>query len=80
MAIKSETPDGQSPLKASKYDKLEVSTHKLEEKASIEEVTIIGANLAKNVRKVYGAASDGSVLLWKELARSRFTCFAISRD
>jgi transposase len=40
-----------------------VSTHKLKERASMGETTIIGVDLAKNVFQVHGAAADGAVSL-----------------
>jgi hypothetical protein len=35
--------------------------HKLKERASMKELTIIGVDLAKNVFQLLGAAADGSV-------------------
>ena len=52
-----------------------VSKHKLKEKASTGEVTIIGIDLAKNVFQLHGAASDGSVVFRKKLSRPQFTRF-----
>jgi len=37
------------------------------EKASMEEVSIIGVDLAKNVFQLHGAAADGSALFRKKL-------------
>jgi len=39
-----------------------VSKHKLKERASMGDVSIIGVDLAKNVFQLNGAASDGSVV------------------
>jgi transposase len=52
-----------------------VLKHKLKERASIEEVTIIGVDLAKNVFQVHGASADGSVLFRKKLSRPEFARF-----
>jgi len=41
----------------------------------MEEVSIIGVDLAKNVFQVHGAAADGSVLFRKKLSRPQFTRF-----
>lgn len=41
----------------------------------MEEVTIIGVDLAKNVFQVHGAATDGSVLFRKKLSRPQFARF-----
>jgi len=41
----------------------------------MEEVTIIGVDLAKNVFQVHGAAVDGSVLFCKKLSRPQFARF-----
>ena len=53
-------------LTASRCAKLVVSKHKLKERASMGEVTIIGVDLAKNVFQVHGAAADGSVRVPQE--------------
>jgi hypothetical protein len=39
-----------------------VSTHKLKERASMGEVTIIGVDLAKNVFQVHGVAAGESII------------------
>ena len=57
-----------------------VLTHKLKERASMEEVGIIGVDLAKNVFQVHGAAADGFVLFRKKLTGPPFIRFATSRD
>jgi hypothetical protein len=49
-----------------------VSKHKLKERASMGEATIIGLGLAKDVFQLHGAASDGSVVFRKKLSRLRF--------
>ena len=41
----------------------------------MEEVTIIGIDLAKNVFQLHGAAADGSVVFRKKLSRSQFMRF-----
>ncbi|EIE50326.1 transposase IS116/IS110/IS902 family protein [Citreicella sp. 357] len=41
----------------------------------MEEVTIIGVDLAKNVFQVHGAAADGSVVFRKKLSRPQFSRF-----
>ena len=41
-----------------------------EEKASMEEATIIGTDLAKRVFQFHGAAEDGRVVLRKKASRS----------
>lgn len=41
----------------------------------MEEVTIIGVDLAKNVFQVHGAARDGSVVFRKKLSRMQFARF-----
>ena len=41
----------------------------------MEEVTIIGVDLAKNVFQVHGAAADGSVVFRKKLSRPQFARF-----
>jgi len=41
----------------------------------MEEVTIIGVDLAKNVFQVHGAAADGSVVFRKKLSRLQFARF-----
>ena len=52
-----------------------MSKHKLKERTSTGEVTIIGVDLAKNVFQVHGAAADGSVLFGKKLSRPQFSRF-----
>ncbi|EAQ26823.1 hypothetical protein [Roseovarius sp. 217] len=51
--------DAALPLTASRCAILVVSKHNLKERASMEEVTIIGVDLAKNVFQLHGAAADG---------------------
>ena len=41
----------------------------------MEEVTIIGIDLAKNVFQVHGAAADGSIVFRKKLSRPQFPRF-----
>jgi len=41
----------------------------------MEEVSIIGVDLAKNVFQLHGAAADGSVLFRKKLTRLQFERF-----
>jgi len=41
----------------------------------MEEVTIIGVDLAKNVFQVHGASAGGSVLFRKKLSRPQFARF-----
>ena len=41
----------------------------------MDEVTIIGVDLAKNVFQVHGAAADGSVVFRKKLSRAQFGRF-----
>ena len=41
----------------------------------MEEVTIIGVDLAKNVFQLHGAAADGSVVYRKKLSRPQFARF-----
>lgn len=53
--------DAALPLTASRCAILLVSKHKLKERASTGEVTIIGVDLAKNVFQVHGAAA---VIRW----------------
>jgi hypothetical protein len=62
-------------LTASRCAKLVVSKHKLKERASMEEVSIIGIDLAKNVFQAHGAAADGSVVYRKKLSRPQFARF-----
>jgi hypothetical protein len=64
-----------SPLTASQCAKLAVLKHQLKERASMEEVTIIGVDLAKNVFQLHGAAGDGSVVFRKKLSRPQFARF-----
>ena len=51
--------DAALTLTASRCAILVVSKHKLKERASMEEVSIIGVDLAKNVFQLHGAAADG---------------------
>ena len=46
----------------------------------MEEVSIIGVDLAKNVFQLHGAAADGSVAFRKKLSRPQFARFAAGRD
>ena len=69
-----------SPQTASQCAKLAVLKHKLKERASMGEVTIIGVDLAKNVFQVHGAAADGSVVFGKKLSRPQFARYTPSRD
>ena len=41
----------------------------------MEEVSIIGVDLAKNVFQLHGAAADGSVVFRKKLSRPQFARF-----
>jgi hypothetical protein len=41
----------------------------------MEQVTIIGINLAKRVFQAHGSAPDGSVVFRKKLSRSQFLVF-----
>ncbi|HAT85466.1 MAG TPA: hypothetical protein DCS30_05655 [Rhizobiales bacterium] len=43
--------------------------------ASMDKVTIIGIDLAKNAFQIHGAAADGSVLFRKKLSRKQFHKF-----
>jgi transposase len=52
-----------------------VSKHKLKERASMGEVSIIGVDLAKNVFQLHGASAEGSVVFRKKLSRPQFTRF-----
>ena len=67
--------DAALTLTASRCAILVVSKHKLKERASMGEVSIIGVDLAKNVFQVHGAAADGSVLFRKKLSRPQFARF-----
>jgi hypothetical protein len=64
---------------ASRCAKLVVLKHKLRERAFMEESSIIGVDLAKNVFLVHCAAADGSVLFRKKLSRPQFARLATSR-
>ena len=44
----------------------------------MEEISIIGVDLAKNVFQLHGAAADGSIVLRKKLSRPLFIGFAAS--
>ncbi len=50
-------PDGIAMCQA-----CDVEKHKEKERASMENVTIIGIDLAKNVFQLHGAAADGSAV------------------
>jgi transposase len=52
-----------------------MSKHKSKEKASMEEVCIIGVDLAKNVFQLHGASAGGAVLFRKKLSRPQFARF-----
>ena len=41
----------------------------------MEELTIIGLDLAKNVFQVHGAGADGSVLFRRKLSRNKVLTF-----
>jgi transposase len=56
-----------------------VSTHKLKEKATMGEATIIGVELAKSVFQLHGAVADGSVVFRKKLSRPQFGRFMTDR-
>lgn len=44
----------------------------------MDEITIIGIDLAKNVFQLHGAATDGSVVFRKKLTRPQFQRFMAS--
>ena len=67
--------DAALPLTASRCTMLVVSTHKLKEMASKEEVSIIGVDLAKDVFSLQGAAADGAIVFRKKLSRLQFARF-----
>lgn len=67
--------DAALTLTASRCAILVVSKHKLKERASMEEVTIIGVDLAKNLFQLHGAAADGTVVFRKKLSRPQFARF-----
>ena len=67
--------DAALTLTASRCAILVVSKHKLKERASMEEVSIIGVDLAKNVFQLHGAAADGVVVFRKKLSRLQFARF-----
>jgi len=52
-----------------------MSKHKSKEKASMEDIYIIGVDLAKNVFQLHGASADGAVLFRKKLSRPQFARF-----
>jgi hypothetical protein len=52
-----------------------VSKHKLKERASMERVTIIGVDLAKNAFQLHGTAADGRPVFRKKPSRSRLAEF-----
>jgi hypothetical protein len=58
--------------------KLAVSKHKLKERASMEGVTIIGVDLAKNVFQLQGAAAGWPVVFRRKLPRRQVMRFAAS--
>ena len=64
-----------SPVTASRCAKLALFEPKLKERASMDEVTTIGINLAKNVFQLHGAAADGSVVFRNKLSRPHFQRF-----
>ena len=64
---------------ASQCAKLAVLRTQVKERASMEEVSIIGVDLAKNVFQVHGAAADGSVVFRKKLSRPQFARLSASR-
>jgi transposase len=47
----------------------------LEERASIEEVSIVGLDLAKQVFQVHAAGNDGAVVLRRKLSRGQVLAF-----
>ena len=55
--------------------RLRCQKHKLKERASMCEVSIIGVDLTKNVFQLHRAAADGSVVFRKKLSRSQFARF-----
>ena len=67
--------DAALTLTASRCAILVVSKHKLKERASLEEVSIIGVDLAKNVFQLHGAAADGAIVFRKKLSRLQFARF-----
>ena len=44
-------------------------------KASMNEVTIVGVDLAKRVFQLHGAAADGSVVFRKKFSRTQLLAF-----
>ena len=46
----------------------------------MEEVSIIGVDLAKNAFQLHGAAADGSILFHKKLSRGQVAGLDASRD
>ena len=67
--------DAALTLTASGCATLVVSKHKLKERASMEEVSIIGLDLAKYVFQLHGAAADGAIGFRKKLSRLQFARF-----
>jgi transposase len=72
--------DAALTLTASRCAILVVSKQKLKERASMEEVSIIGVDLAKNVFQLHGAAADGFILFHKKLSRGQVAGLDASRD
>jgi hypothetical protein len=60
---------------ASQCAKLVMLKSQGKERASMQEISIIGVDLAKNVFHLHGAAADGSVLFRKKLSRPQFQRF-----
>jgi hypothetical protein len=54
-----------SPLTASQRAKFAVSKHKLKERASMGEGTIIGFDLAEDVFEVHGRVAKAVEILWR---------------
>ena len=69
-AVSGDGVDAALTLTASRCAILVVLKHKLKETASMEEVSIIGVDLAKNVFQLHGAAAD----VWLFSARSCRDC------
>jgi hypothetical protein len=59
---------------------LVASRHKLNERAAMGEVRIIGVDLAKTVLRLHGATADGPAVFERTLPWVQFVRFATSRD
>ena len=57
-----------------------VAFNPLKEEASVEQVSIIGIDLAKNSFQVHGAHSDGSVAFRRKLTRAKVMPFLTSQS